>query len=199
MKELHPIKWPEGLPRTSLGEREDRRQWKKTYKQACTVLDDELRKFKCFAPVLTLQSPDDFSRAPDPSICVYFSRQRAEDFSWQKALGINNPAPSIEEINTAFKRLAAKYHTDRGGDLEIYLALDKHKNNAIAYAKRFNGYQSDYCIPCDKFNETAWNVMAVCNTVRSFRQMERDGTSFLVERSLEGFKAQLTAGAPVQP
>jgi hypothetical protein len=196
MRESSPLKWPEGLPRTQIRDREERKAWKKTEKQSIAALDNELHKFNVLSWTLTRQDPDDFRSAPDPSIAVYFSRKREDDFSWQSALRISNPAPTREEIETAFRKLAAPYHPDRDTrDLELFLALDKHKQNALAYVKRLTGQASDLAIACDLFKESRWNITAIANTIRSFRQMERDGTSKLLERALVGFQA-LTEGTP---
>jgi hypothetical protein len=192
MKEIYPLAWPEGWPRTPLQNRESRPAWKKTERHAVDALELELKRFGAVAPVITRRDPDDLRSAPDPSIAVWFSRRRGEeDFSWQHALGIENPAPTIEEINTAFKRLAAKYHPDNQdtGDKETYYALDAHRKNAVAYVNRFTGKSRDFCIPCDNFKESRWNINAIRMTIHSLRQMERDGTSGLLERAMKGFAA----------
>jgi hypothetical protein len=191
IKESSPLMWPEGWPRTLIGNREPRPAWKKTDRQSIDALELELKRFGAVAPMVTRKDPQDFRTAPDPSVAVWFSRQREEDFTWQSALGINNPAPSIEEIETAFRRLAQKYHPDNQttGDLETYHALDKQKKNALAYVNRLSGVSHDYSIACDKFKEARWNINAIRMTVHSLRQMERDGTSMLLERALRGFTA----------
>lgn len=189
MKETYPLAWPEGWPRTLIKDREERKAWKKTERQATEALELELRRFGALAWVLTRKDPQDFRTAPDPSVAVQFSRKREDDFSWQGALRINNPAPTVEEINDAFKRLAAQHHPDRGGDIETYHALDQHKKNALAYVNRLSGQQPDYVIACDKFKKAEWNIAAIAHTIRSLRQMERDGTSRLLERAMAGFQA----------
>lgn len=191
MKETYPLQWPSDLPRTMIGDRENRKGWKKTERQSIESLENELRLFAAIAPFISRKDPQDIRSAPDPSIAVHFSRKKEDDYSWQGALGISNPAPTVAEINGAFRRLAAKYHTDRGGDLETYLALDKHKQNALAFCNRMSGQSPEYSIGCDKFKEVRWNILAIAHTIWSFRRMERDGTSRMVERSMSGFKTAL--------
>lgn len=194
MKETYPLQWPEGWPRTRLDDRETRTGWKKTERQAIEALEVELKRFGAISPIITRKDPGDFRSAPDPSIAVWFSRKREqEDFSWQNALQIDNPAPTLEEINTAFKRIAVKYHPDNQdtGDKETYYALDAHRKNAVAYVNRFTGKSRDFCIPCDNFKESRWNINAIRMTLHSLRQMERDGTSGLLERAMKGFVAAL--------
>jgi hypothetical protein len=51
----------------------------------------------------------------DVGVAIYFSMPMKEDFSWQDGLGITSPAPTDDEINSAFRRLAAQYHPDKPG------------------------------------------------------------------------------------
>jgi hypothetical protein len=203
MKETYPLVWPNGQPRTPLKDREERRGWKATERKAIETLELELKRFKVLmsSVIITRKDPQDVRTAADPSVTVWFSRQKDDDFSWQSALGISNPAPSVEEIKTAFKNLAQKHHPDNiargsGGDLEIYHALDKHKNKAISFVNRTSGHANEFVIACDKFEEARWNITAIKNTIGSFRQMERDGTSRILEQAMEGFKPALGAGDP---
>jgi hypothetical protein len=198
MKESFPLLWPEGWPRTRIQDREVRPAWKKTELQSIAALERELKLFGAIAPVITRRDPQDFRTAPDPSIAVWFSRKKEEeDFSWQAALSIDNPAPTVDEIERAFRRVAAKYHPDnqQTGDLETYHVFDKHKKNAIAYVNQMSGKTRDFCVPCDNFKEAKWNINAIRMTIASLRQMERDGTSGLLERAMKGF-AVLPEHAP---
>lgn len=189
MKETYPLKWPEGWPRTAIKDREARAVWKKSERQAIEALELELKRFGAISSVLTRKDPSDIRTAPDPSVAVMFARKRDDDFSWQGALGIQNPAPTLDEIEAAFRRLANQHHPDRGGDVETWHALAKHKKAAIAYVNRLSGSAHDYAIGCDKYKETRWNITAICATIRSFRQIERDGASRLLERAMQGFAA----------
>jgi len=189
MKETYPLTWPEGWPRTLLKDRDRRKGWKKTELQSIKAL--ELHRFGAISPVITRQDPNDLRGAPDPSIAVWFSRESDEDFGWQRALGIENPSPTREDIEKAFRPIAFKYHPDNQttGDLETYRLFDQHKKNALAYIERSSGRSHGYCIPCDNFSEARWNITAIAATLRSLRQMERDGTSRLLERAMKAFSA----------
>jgi hypothetical protein len=197
MRETSPLQWPDGWPRTAIKDREARPAWKKTERQAIDTLEVELKRFGVLAVSITRKDPADIRTAPDPSVAVQFSRKRDDDFSWQGALGISNPAPSLDEIETAFRQLASKHHPDKGGDIETFHALSRHKKAAIAYVMRLSGAAHDYVIACDKFKEARWNITAICHTIHSLRQMERDGTSRLLERAMEGFRPALTEGSNV--
>jgi hypothetical protein len=72
----------------------------------------------------------------DVGVAIYFSKPKREDFRWQDALGIHDPAPTDEQILTAYRRLAAQLHPDRGGDLEMFRALTQHRDNALAWIHR---------------------------------------------------------------
>lgn len=193
MKEVYPLRWPEGWPRTLLDDRDVRTAWKKNERDAIELLEIELERFDAVGVVLTRQDPHDIRLAPDPSVAVYFARRADDDFSWQTVLGITNPTPSLDQINSAFKKLATKFHPDvpGTGDRETYYALDQHKKNAIAYVNRMSGQAPSFAIACDKYKQARWNISAIKNTIHSLRQMERDGTSRLLDRAMEGFKAQL--------
>lgn len=196
MKETYPLKWPEGWPRTMLKDREDKKAWKKSEHEAIEILELELHRFEVISSVLTRKDPSDIRTAKDPSVCVQFSRRHEDDFSWQSALGLSSPTPTLDEIDSAFRKLAAHHHPDRGGDVQTFIALNEHKKNAVAYVNRLSGAAHEYAIACDKYSESRWNITAICHTIRSLRQMERDGTSRLLERAMEGFKA-LTEGSAV--
>jgi hypothetical protein len=189
MKETHPLLWPQGWPRTRIADREARAAWKKTERQSIEALELELKRFAVLSATLTRKDPSDFRGPSDPSISVSFSRKREDDFSWQDALGIHDPAPSIEEITAVYRKLVAQYHPDQGGDVEMFRALTTHKNNALAYVNRLSGQTHEYAIACDKFKEARWNITAIRLTVHSLRQIERDGTSALLQQAMKGFAA----------
>ncbi|MGA3168349.1 MAG: hypothetical protein ABSF14_19785 [Terriglobia bacterium] len=189
MKETHPLLWPQGWPRTRIADREARAAWKKTERQSIEALELELKRFAVLSATLTRKDPSDFRGPSDPSISVSFSRKREDDFSWQDALGIHDPAPSLEEITAIYRKLVAPHHPDQGGDPEMFRALTTHKNNALAYVNRLSGQTYEYAIACDKFKEARWNITAIRLTVHSLRQIERDGTSALLQQAMKGFAA----------
>jgi len=193
MKEAYPLAWPIGWPRTRVQDRESRPAWKKTELQSIAALELELKRFNVLSATLTRKDPTDFRGPADPSVAVHFSRKREDDFSWQDALGIHNPTPTDEEIDAAYKKLARQHHPDQGGDVEMFRALTTHRKNALAYINRLSGLMHEHAIACDKFKESKWNINAIRMTIHSLRQIERDGTSALLEQAMKGFAA-LTEG-----
>jgi hypothetical protein len=189
MKDQYPLQWPSGWPRTRIQDREERAAWKKTEKQAMEALTLELKRFGVLSAMLTRKDPQDFRGAPDPSVAVWFSRTHEDDFSWQDALDIHDPAPTSQEINDSYRRLAQKHHPDSGGDIEMFRALATHRKNALAYVERLTGQSHELSIACDKYKEARWNINAIRQTIHSLRQIERDGATALLEQAMKGFTA----------
>ncbi len=189
MLEKYPLLWPTGWPRTRPQDRESRAAWKRTEHQTIEALELELKRFGVISATLTRKDPSDFRGPSDPSVAVHFSRKHEDDFSWQDALGIYDPAPTLDAIDAAYRKLAAQHHPDRGGDVEMFRALTTHRKNALAYVNRLIGQAHDHVIACDKFKESRWNINAIRLTIHSLRQIERDGTSALLEQAMKGFAA----------
>jgi len=189
MKEVYPLVWPENWPRTRIQDREARQGWKKKERQAIEALEVELKRFGVLSATITRKDPEDFRGALDPSIAVWFSRKHKDDFTWQDALGIRNPAPTLEEIDDAYRVLARKHHPDQGGDVEMFRALTAHRKNAVAYVNRLTGKEHELAIACDKYEQAKWNINAIRMTIHSLRQIERDGATALLEQAMKGFVA----------
>jgi hypothetical protein len=133
----------------------------------------------------------------DVGVAVYFSRKIKEDFAWQDVLNLHQPAPTEQEIHEAYRRLAAIYHPDKGGDVTMFQSVTKHRDNALRWVNRKTDQRFDYVIACDQFKEVRLNMCAIALTIKAIRQIERCGTSSLLERAFKGFAA-LTAGSEAQ-
>lgn len=192
MKEATPLKWPEsGWPRTRPQDQAGRSQWKKTQIFYVDQLELELKRMGALASVLTWNGPRD----RDPGVAVWFSRKRKDDFTWQDTLEIKNPYPTLDEIETAYKKLVPRYHTDRPGegDPVMFVKINEARMLARRWVSRVEGNVHDLAIACDAFRESRLNVAALWQTIKHIRGIERCGTSALMERAIEGF-AQLTEG-----
>lgn len=189
MKETYPLQWPQGWPRTRIQDREERKGWKKTERQSIDALDVELKRFGVLAVTLTRKDPSDFRGPADPSVAIWFSRKHEDDFSWQDALGIHNPTPTVEEIDDVYRKLVRKHHPDQGGDIEMFRALTTHRKNAVAYVERLSGVTHELSLACDKYKESRWNINALRQTIHSLRQIERDGATALLEQTMKAFVA----------
>lgn len=174
--------------------------WRRTANQYRDALVTELGRMESPSAVISSNVPLNLRGAMtagieprDVGVSVYFSRKIKEDFSWQDALGIHDPAPTEQQITEAFRRLAQQYHPDRGGDVAMFHSVTTHRDNALRWVNRRTNQQFDYAIACDQFKEVRLNMAAIVMTIKAIRQIERCGTSSLLERAFRGFAA-LTAG-----
>lgn len=198
-QELTPLRWPEGFGRTLINDRRSQGAWKKPYSVYAKAVAEELRKLGASAVQITRQPPSE--ERIDPGVAVWFALKRTEDFSWQRGLQIDSPKPTIAEIDSAFKRLAAKHHPDSvaggsGGDVKLYMKFDEWRRLAKAWVRGANVEALDNCLPCDVFVEARQNIAAIKLTLAHLRGLERLGNPFVVERVMErSFRAALPAQA----
>jgi hypothetical protein len=195
-KEEHPLSWPEGVPRTRPQDQRTMPSWKKPAAYYRDALITELERMKSPSSVISSNVPLNMRGNMQPGfeprdvgVAVYFSRQLKEDYSWQDALSIHDPAPTEQQVQDAYRRLAQKYHPDRGGDPAMFQDLVKHRENALRWIKRLEHKHFDYVIACDEFKEVRLNLAAIMQTIKAIRQIERCGTSSLLERAFKGFAA----------
>ncbi len=195
--ESFPLSWPEGWPRVRPQDRRPMAAWKRTANQYRDALAKELERMESPSFVISSHVPlnQRGSMTPgveplDVGVAVYFSRKIKEDFAWQDALDIHDPAPTEEQVTNAFKRLAQQYHPDKpGGDMATFQSLVKHRENALRWINRKTNEKFDYVIACDQFKEVRLNMAAIVMTIKAIRQIERCGTSSLLERAFKGFSA----------
>ena len=205
-KEAYPLSWPKDWPRTRLADQRTMNSWKRSANDYREELAKELDRRKAPIAVISTNVPLNArnqmvgtaaSGVRDVGVAIYFSMPQREDFSWQDGLGIDSPAPSDEEIQAAFRKLAAKYHPDQasGGDREMFLALTRHRDNAMRWAHRSTA-EPEHVIACDTFREVRLNLAAIAFTLKAMRQIDRCGTSSVLERSFKGFMALASDAGP---
>lgn len=195
--ESFPLHWPQGWPRVRPQDRRHMAAWKRTANQYREALTKELDRMEspsfvisCNVPVTLRGSMTPGVEPLDVGVAVYFSRKFKEDFSWQDGLGIHDPAPTEEQVQDAFRRLAQMYHPDKpGGDIGLFQSVVKHRDNALRWIGRKQNQNFDYVIACDQFREVRLNMAAIVMTIKAIRQIERCGTSSLMERAFKGFSA----------
>ena len=131
-KEAFPLSWPTDWPRTRPQDRRAMAAWRRTATQYRDALATELERIQSPLSVISTNVPLSMRGAMtsgveplDVGVAVYFSRKIKEDFAWQDALGIHDPAPTEQQIQEAFRRLAQQYHPDRGGDVAMFQAVTK--------------------------------------------------------------------------
>jgi hypothetical protein len=188
VEEKHPVQWDKKAHRTLIAEREPKRVWKKTLAEYRTGLVDQLRKLGATEILLTYNEGD--QARIDPGVAVYFSKAREEDYSWQSALGIDNPAPTVAEIDEAYRRKALQYHPDRGGDVNMYILMGQHRDRAKAWIKNEKG-QFQFVMALDHYTEPKWNINGLKLAVAALRKLEELGLPGMLEASLQGFRTQI--------
>ena len=203
-REVFPLSWPGDWTRTRPQDRRPMSVWKRTANQYRDALVTELSRMESPSAIissnvpLTLRGSMTVGIEPlDVGVAVYFSRKIKEDFSWQDALDIHDPAPTEEQVQSAFKRLARMYHPDvQGGDMAMFQSVTKHRDNALRWIHQRTNQHFDYVIACDQFNAVRLNMAAIVMTIKAIRQIERCGTSSLLERAFKGFSALAEHAGP---
>lgn len=200
--ERHPLKWPDGFGRTLIDERKDARAWKKQASVYIGQIKKELELLGAKTVVLSWNTDAEAARR-DPGVAIWFSMERKKDTSWQRTLQIDNPNPTREEVDSAFKRLSKKHHPDSvaggsGGDVKMYMKLEEAWRNAKAWVTGDEGFNLQNCLPCDLYTEPRYNMAALKLTLGHLRALQRLGNPFIVESMMErGLRTALPAGETV--
>jgi hypothetical protein len=197
VSEKTPLKWAEGQERTLIDRRVPKNGWKKTFRQYLDRLALQLDKLGIAEATVSF-NPSPMDRQ-DPGVALYFSKPRKQDYSWQVALGIDSPMPTLDEINDAFKRKALPHHPDSDsvrqgkGDPKLWYQFDQHRKNAIAYVK--GTAQTEYVIAVDRCTEPRWNLEAIRRILMAVAVMDEYGNPGTLERTFKGFRVALPAHA----
>jgi hypothetical protein len=189
--EKSPLQWARGWARTPLGDRRQMRMWKKPFAYYRDALVEQLRKVGATEILITFNTGDNARR--DPGVTVYFSKPGKQDFGWQIALGIENPAPTLTEIDEAYRKKALQYHPDRGGDVNMYILMGQHRDRAKAWVQDTARAEHEFALPCDRFVEARWNINALRFGIASLRRLEEYGLPGMLERSFKGFRVAIAA------
>jgi hypothetical protein len=199
LKESQPLRWPEGWSRTLIAERKNQGAWKKSFAFYRDNVHRELERMGVVAIEITRNEPS--KERLDPGVSVWFSLKPTEDLTWQLGLQLDNPMPTISDIDAAYRRLAEKHHPDRvangsGGDIAMFHKLTEFRKKARAWVLGSDVTKHDSCIPCDRFMDARQNLAAIASALRHFRGLERVGIPAILERVMSSaFKSALPAGA----
>lgn len=190
-----PLKWAEGWSRLLIGDRKEMKAWKKPFAYYKEALIQQMTRLGAEEVVISFNTGDDARR--DPGVTVYFSKPLKEDFAWQMGLGIDNPAPTLAEIDNAYRKKAGDYHPDRHPDdptkLEIFKKLGQYRQQARAWVTNRQRTDHEYALPCDRFTEPRWNLNALRLGIAALRRLEEYGLPGMLERTFRGFRVALTA------
>jgi hypothetical protein len=214
MKEAYPLDWPDGWVRTRPQHRRGNNNWKKAFGAYRDNLISEIERLKATSLVLSTNIPLNLRglpregyNPPDPGVAVYFGREERDDRTWRDVLSISAPdspanidrEKALLLVDSQFRKFSKQYHPDVGGDLPLFQALVRARDQARDF---FNGVQRadhQYVLACDLFNEVRLNMHAIALTVEAMRQIERCGASSMLERAFRGFMAALPAKGETSP
>lgn len=190
VKEEYPLRWPKDYPRTLIDNRRSNAAWKKPFSFYRDQVTNELARMGVASATISRNQFE--GERKDPGVAIWFSMKAAENFDWQVGLGIDNPVPTLDEIDAAYKAMALRHHPDRGGDVELFKKAGAFREQAKAYVLGAATLQQDNCLPFDQFRETKMNLAAALAALRHFRGLERLGMPSIVARVMShAFKAAL--------
>lgn len=189
VNEQSPLKWADGWDRIPIGDRKEMKAWKKPFTYYRDALVQQLIRMGANEVAISFNTGDDARR--DPGVTVYFSKPLKADYSWQMGLGIDNPAPTLADIDDAYRKKALLNHPDRGGDVEIFKRLGKYREQARAWITGKQGSDFEYALPCDRFTEPRWNLNALRLGIAALRRLEEYGLPGMLERTFRGFRVAL--------
>lgn len=186
------LRWPDGVDRTRIKDRESRGRWKENWSDTKRRLTDELGRLGATSILVTRAHDERL----DPGVSVWFSRVK-EDFSWQQTLGLDNPAPRLDEIDSAFRTRSRKVHPDNPdtGDPEAFKKLNDARNAARAWVTGTHAHAHEFVMAIDQYTEARLNLKAIQMAFFYIRRLEDVGAPSILSQTLGGFRAKLTATA----
>lgn len=185
------LRWPDGWERTRVNAWQKRGAWNKSREAYRTALVEELGRMGAVSVLITKSE----NERTDPGVAVWFSMEK-DQLEWQGVLGIDSPAPTLAEIDDAFRQLARKNHPDTGGDIAIYQRLVEARSAAKAWVLGTHDTQHEFVMAIDQFAETRLNLAALRLAIANLRSLKRLGMPTILERTLnKAFKAALTPGS----
>lgn len=188
--ERQPLVWPKQKARTRPNDQKHNGAWKKPWREYLAALDKELKRMGVTRYVVTYNDP---AQSRDPGVAVWFDRKGSDDSHWQDVLGIDNPYPTVDEINSVYKQKVKPVHPDfnPGIDPVPYLNLTKAREDAIKFVRGTDEMPKGFVIPSDQWKEPRQNLYAIIGTIQSIRRIERLGATQLFEGALQGFAGVL--------
>lgn len=186
------LRWPEGIGRTPIQARKKQSSWKRTRLDYYNGLVGELGHMGATSILICRAENERL----DPGVAVWFSMKK-EDFSWQQTLGIENPAPTMDEIDSVFRDKARKSHPDSlgGGDPALFKKLNEARQQAKAWIQGTHNLRHEYVMAIDQYDEGRLNLQALKLAFAALRTLERVGAPAILSQTLGAFRAALTGGS----
>ena len=184
------MRWPDGCERTRIKDRTGQGRWREGWADTRTRLESELERLGATSALVSRHE----NEQNDPGVAVWFSR-RKEDFSWQQGLGIDDPFPSVDEIDRAFKAKARKFHPDNPetGDPEMFKKLSEWAKAARGWVTGAHDHAHEYVMAIDQYNEARLNLKALQMAFFYIRRLEDVGAPAILSQTLGAFRAKLVA------
>jgi hypothetical protein len=185
------LRWPDGIERTRIKDRVKQARWKQTWKDAKDALAVELGRLDATS-ILVTRAED---QRTDPGVAVWFSRVK-EDFGWEQGLGLG-PAPTVDQIDSAFRERARKAHPDSpgGGDPALFKQLSDWRAAAKAWIAGTHAHSHEFVMAIDQYDEPRLNLKAIQMAFLYIRRLEDVGAPTIVSQTLGAFRAKLTGGS----
>jgi hypothetical protein len=182
------LKWPDGAERTRIKERVGQGRWREGWGDTRKRLVVELERLGATSLLITRHE----NEMLDSGVAVWFSRVK-QDFSWQQGLGLDTPAPTIDQIEEAFKTKAMKAHPDRGGDPALFKQMCDWRLAAKAWVTGTHNHAHEYVMAIDQYNEARLNLKALQMAFFYIRRLEDVGHPAILAQALGAFRTKLVA------
>lgn len=188
------LRWPDEMERTRIKERTKQSAWKKTRAEYHAML---VRELEMMGATSILISRTDNDRL-DPGVAVWWSAKK-EDYSWQQGLGLESPAPTLAEIDNAFRERARKAHPDApsGGDPALFKKLSEWRQQAKSWVLGTHDQRHEYVMAIDQYEEARLNLCALRLAFSYIRGLDRVGAPAILTQTLGAFRAKLVANVGV--
>jgi hypothetical protein len=194
VQDENKLRWPVGWNRTLIELRKPGTQWRKPLEYYRTQVIRELTLMGATS-ILVTRGPLAQERM-DPGVAVWFSLIK-EDYSWQTLLGLG-PAPSIAEIDAAYRDKAKGVHPDRsdGGDIEMFRRFGDARKRALEWVQGTHTDRHEFVMALDHYKELRSNLAGLSRAFAAFRSLQKMGMPTILERVLDkAFKAALPMNA----
>ena len=185
------LRWPDGAERTRIKDRKGQSAWKFSWGQYKELLSKELSLLGATSILICRHNQPDL----DPGVAVWFSMAK-EDFSWQQGLGLETPAPTLEQIDTAYRNRARRCHPDNQegtADPALFKQLTEWRDAARAWVKGTHKQRHEGVMAIDQYNDPRLNLCAIRLAFSHIRGLERVGAPAILKQTLNAFRAKLVA------
>jgi hypothetical protein len=185
------LRWPDGCERTRIKERHSQPAWKFPWSKYREMLEKELALLGATSILVSRSSKESL----DPGVAVWFSMAK-EDFGWQQGLGLETPAPTLDQIDTAYRARARRCHPDNQegtADPALFKQLTEWRDAARAWVKGTHLQRHEGVMAIDQYDEARLNLCAIRLAFSHIRGLERVGAPAILKQTLSAFRAKLVA------